>query len=112
MARTLRLAVAQSTVPEDPTDRTAVRAAGEEIRSLMRRAAGAGARLVQFPEGEIVYPGKHVMATGTTGEPAPADWSRSAWDVLREEAEATARLAGELGLWAVFGSIHPFTPPL
>lgn len=33
MARTLRLAVAQSTVPEDPTDRGALRAAGQEIRA-------------------------------------------------------------------------------
>ncbi|MEU0216565.1 hypothetical protein ABZ281_16180 [Streptomyces sp. NPDC006265] len=40
MARTLRLAVAQSTVPEDPTDRGALRAAGQEIRALMAEADG------------------------------------------------------------------------
>ncbi|MFD4908961.1 carbon-nitrogen hydrolase family protein [Kitasatospora purpeofusca] len=111
MARTLRLAVAQSTVPEDPTDRGALRAAGQEIRGLMVEAAGAGARLVQFPEGAITYPSKHVMATGPDGERVPADWSRAAWDVLREEAESIAALAGKLGLWTVFGSIHPLTPP-
>lgn len=111
MARTLRLAVAQSTVPEDPTERGALRAAGAEIRALMAEAAAAGARLVQFPEGAIVYPGKHVMVTGAAGEPVPADWSRAAWDVLREEAESIAALAGRLGLWTVFGSIHPLTPP-
>ncbi|MGW1159296.1 carbon-nitrogen hydrolase family protein [Streptomyces sp. NPDC002519] len=111
MARTLRIAVAQSTVPEDPTDRGALRAAGQEIRELMAEAAQSGVRLLQFPEGAITYPSKHVMATGPAGDPKPADWSRAAWDVLREEAESTAALAGELGLWTVFGSIHPLTPP-
>ncbi|WP_250305338.1 carbon-nitrogen hydrolase family protein, partial [Streptomyces sp. A 4/2] len=111
MARTLRLAVAQSTVPEDPTDRGALREAGKEIRALMAEAAGAGARLVQFPEGAITYPSKHVMATGPDGELVPADWSRAAWDVMREEAESIATLAGELRMWTVFGSLHPLTPP-
>ncbi|MFF5027800.1 MULTISPECIES: carbon-nitrogen hydrolase family protein [Streptomyces] len=111
VARTLRLAVAQSTVPEDPTDRGALRAAGQEIRALMVEAAEAGARLVQFPEGAVTYPSKHVMAAGTAGELVPADWSRAAWDVLREEAESITVLAGRLGLWTVFGSIHPLTPP-
>ncbi|MFD7866048.1 carbon-nitrogen hydrolase family protein [Streptomyces sp. NPDC059783] len=111
MARTLRLAVAQSTVPEDPTDRGALRSAGQEIRELMSEAAGAGARLVQFPEGAITYPSKHVMAAGADGNLVPADWSRAAWDVMREEAESIAVLAGELRLWTAFGSIHPLTPP-
>ncbi|MEV0193435.1 carbon-nitrogen hydrolase family protein [Kitasatospora purpeofusca] len=111
MARTLRMAVAQSTVPEDPTDRGALRAGGQEIRALMVEAAEAGARLVQFPEGAVTYPSKHVMATGPAGERVPADWASAAWDVLREEAESIAALAGKLGLWTVFGSIHPLTPP-
>ena len=111
VARTLRLAVAQSTVPEDPTDRGALRAAGQEIRALMVEAAEAGARLMQFPEGAVTYPSKHVMAAGPAGELVPADWSRAAWDVLREEAESITVLAGRLGLWTVFGSIHPLTPP-
>lgn len=111
VARTLRLAVAQSTVPEDPTDRGALRAAGQEIRALMVEAAEAGARLVQFPEGAVTYPSKHVMAAGPAGELVPADWSRAAWDVMREEAESITVLAGRLGLWTVFGSIHPLTPP-
>ena len=111
VARTLRLAVAQSTVPEDPTDRGALRAAGQEIRALMVEAAEAGARLVQFPQGAVTYPSKHVMAAGPAGELVPADWSRAAWDVLREEAESITVLAGRLGLWTVFGSIHPLTPP-
>lgn len=105
------MAVAQSTVPEDPTEPSALRAAGQELRGLMAEAAGAGARLVQFPEGAIVYPSKQVMASGPDGELVPADWSHAAWDVLREEAESITALAGELGLWTVFGSIHPLTPP-
>ncbi|WP_406210418.1 carbon-nitrogen hydrolase family protein [Kitasatospora sp. NBC_01560] len=111
MVRTLRLAVAQSTVPEDPADRVAIRAAGEEVRALMVEAARSGARLVQFPEGALVYPDKRVVAAGPDGTLVPADWSGAAWDVLREEAERIAALAGELGLWTVFGSLHPLTPP-
>ncbi|MED7947404.1 carbon-nitrogen hydrolase family protein [Streptomyces sp. BE303] len=111
MVATLRLAVAQSTVPEDPADRDAIRAAGAEVRTLMRRAAAEGARLVQFPEGALVYPDKRVVATGPDGTLAPADWSGAAWGVLREEAERIAALAGELRLWTVFGSLHPLTPP-
>ncbi len=105
------MAVAQSTVAEDPGDRDALREAGREIRALMREAAGAGARLVQFPEGALVYPHKRVVAGRPDGTLGPADWGRAAWDVLREEARAIARLAGELGLWTAFGSIHPLTPP-
>lgn len=77
----------------------------------MVEAAGGGARLVQFPEGAVTYPSKHVMAAGPAGELVPADWTRAAWDVLREEAEAITALARELVLWTVFGSIHPLTPP-
>ncbi|MFH9355548.1 carbon-nitrogen hydrolase family protein [Kitasatospora sp. NPDC017646] len=111
MVRTLRLAVAQSTVPEDPANRAAVRAAGEDIRALMVEPAGAGARLAQFPEGALVYPDKRVVATGPDGTPVPADWSGATWDVLRQEAQRIAALSGELRLWTVFGSLHPLTPP-
>ncbi|MFF1305236.1 carbon-nitrogen hydrolase family protein [Streptomyces sp. NPDC058307] len=111
MWRTLRLAVAQSTVTEDPTDPGNLRASGSEIRGLMRDARAAGARLVQFPEGAITYPGKYVMSSGAPGTLAAADWSRVDWDVVREEAEAVADLAGELGLWVAFGAPHPLTPP-
>ncbi|MBB5801033.1 putative amidohydrolase [Saccharothrix ecbatanensis] len=106
MSQTLRLAVAQSTVPEDPSDRDALRASGVEIRDLMREASAAGARLVQFPEGAITYPDKYAVSGGGREELREADWSRAAWDVMREEAEAVADLAGELGIWTAFGSIH------
>lgn len=77
----------------------------------MAEAAGAGAQLVQYPEGALTYPSKHVMAAGPDGKLVPADWGRAAWAVLREEAEAIAALAGALRLWTVFGSLHPLTPP-
>jgi predicted amidohydrolase len=105
------LAVAQSTVTEDPTDSANLRASGEQIRKLMREASAAGARLVQFPEGAITYPSKHVMSSGPQGTLAAADWSRVDWDVVRAEAASVADLAGQLGLWVAFGSPHPLTVP-
>ena len=109
--RSLRLAVAQSIVPEDPTDPGMLRESGAQIRQLMRDASAAGADLAQFPEGAITYPGKRVMSSAGPGTLAAADWSRIDWDVMREEAEQVAALAGELGIWTVFGSLHPLTPP-
>ncbi len=111
MGRSLRLAVAQSTVPEDPTDPENLRASGRQMRTLLRAAGAAGARLVQFPEGSITYPGKHVLSSGPRGTLAAADWSRVDWEVVRAEAESVADLAGELGLWVAFGAPHPLTPP-
>jgi predicted amidohydrolase len=109
--RSLRLAVAQSLVPEDPTDPRALRESGAQIRQLMRDASAAGADLAQFPEGAITYPGKYVMSSAGPDTLAAADWSRIDWDVMREEAEQIAALAGELGIWTVFGSLHTLTPP-
>src|SRR6476661_3732806 len=104
---TVRWAVAQSRMAEDPGDAEAVRGAGAEVRALMREAAAGGARLVQFPEGAIVYPSKHVMSSSGPGTVSDADWERADWDLLREEAESVARLAPEVGLWVAVGPIHP-----
>jgi predicted amidohydrolase len=106
-----RLAVAQTFVPEDPTDPGALRESGAQVRHFMRDAAAAGAQLVQFPEGAITYPGKYVMSSAGPDVLAEADWTRIDWDVMRTEAEQVAGLAGELGIWTVFGSLHPLTPP-
>jgi hypothetical protein len=111
VARTLRLAVAQTTVPEDPADPGALRESGAQIRSLMRDAHACGATLAQFPEGAIVYPGKYVMSSAGSGSLAEADWTRADWEIMRAEAEAIACLAAQLRLWTVFGSPHPLTPP-
>jgi predicted amidohydrolase len=108
---TLRLAVAQTTVPEDPADAGALRESGAQIRSLMRDAHASGATLAQFPEGAVVYPGKRVVSSAGPAVLAEADWTRADWDVMRTEAEAIARLAAQLGLWTVLGSLHPLTPP-
>ena len=111
MPGTLRLAVAQTTVPDDPADAGALRESGAQIRALMRDAHRSGATLAQFPEGAVVYPGKRVVSSAGPAVLAEADWTRADWDVMRTEAEAIAGLAGQLGLWTVFGSLHPLTPP-
>src|ERR1700733_10697443 len=84
---------------------------GAQIRTLMRDAHASGAALAQFPEGAVVYPGKYVMSSAGPGALAEADWTRVDWAVMRAEAEAIASLAAQLGLWTVFGSLHPLTPP-
>jgi predicted amidohydrolase len=103
--------VAQSTVPEDPTDPHCLRESGTQIRNLMRAASHAGARLVQFPEGAVVYPSKYVMSSAGPDTVAEADWTRLPWDVLEEETRAIASLAGGLGLWTAFGAPHHLAPP-
>ncbi|HEV7306027.1 carbon-nitrogen hydrolase family protein [Ensifer sp.] len=110
-ARALRLAVAQTSLFDDPRDASALRAAGAEMRALMRQARDAGARLLHFPEGATCAPNKRIMSEIGPAEIGPSDWIRFDWAALREELLATIRLAGELQLWTVFGSVHPLTPP-
>ncbi|WP_202866045.1 carbon-nitrogen hydrolase family protein [Kribbella turkmenica] len=104
--KTLRIAVAQSTVHEDPTDPTLLRGSGAEVRDLMRRAADAGARLVHFTEGAICFPSKRVMSELGPDEIGPSDWSRADWTVLQEELDRIAALSGELRVWTVIPSVH------
>jgi predicted amidohydrolase len=67
------------------------------------------------PPGDYALP--HVTLRKTAGpalgpdEVGPADWTRCAWDVLREELDEVAALAGELRLWTVLGSVHRLTEP-
>lgn len=100
----LRIAVAQTTVHDDPTSGAELRAAGTEIREVMRDARRAGARLLHLTEGATCFPSKHVMSSFE--EVGPADWTRFDWDVLDGELTAIAELAKRLGLWTVFGSVH------
>ncbi|MFN3514034.1 MAG: carbon-nitrogen hydrolase family protein [Phenylobacterium sp.] len=94
----LRIAVAQIPVTTD------ARANGREIRAAMRAAAGAGARLIQFPEGAASgYPSGAAKAM-------LAGWAVD-WAALREELEEIAALAAELSLWTVVGSSHALTAP-
>jgi predicted amidohydrolase len=111
MPESLRLAVAQTIVRENPGDSSELRASGRDIRRLMREARSAGARMVHFPEGATCFPHKRIMSVDGPEKVGPADWNRVEWDVLRAELAATARLAGELGLWTVLGAVHRLTPP-
>lgn len=107
----MRLAVAQTTLFNDPQDISALRASGVEMRRLMREAHKAGARLVHFPEGATCSPNKRIMSINGPGDIGPSDWDRFEWAVLREELDALRALARELRLWTVFGSVHRLTPP-
>jgi predicted amidohydrolase len=102
----LRIAVAQSTVREDPTDVDGLRASGAEARQFMKDAAATGARLIHFPEGAICFPNKYVMSELGPDEVGPADWSKAAWTVLAEELGRIVALSGELGIWTVIASVH------
>jgi hypothetical protein len=71
----LRIAIAQTHVGFDP------RVNAAEIRMQMRRAAEAGARLIQFTEGAISgYPSEE-------GKQVLAGWNVD-WSVLRNELRA------------------------
>ena len=104
--RPLRLAVAQTEIGHDPGDAGALRRSGHDVRDLMRRAHAQGARIIHFPEGAVCSPHKKVMSVGGPDTVGPADWSRCRWDVIGEELDAVARLAGELRLCTVLGCVH------
>lgn len=110
-ARSMLVAVAQTTLCNDPRDIPRLRAVGEEMRRLMRQARQAGARLIHFPEGAIAAPNKRIMSSTGLRDIGPSDWSRVEWSMLRTELDAIRQEAATLGLWAAFGSVHPLTPP-
>jgi predicted amidohydrolase len=110
-ATALRIAICQTGYRDDPSDERALRAGGEEIRALMRRAKGEGARLAHFPEGALVSPNKRVMSSLGRREIGASDWSRCRFDVIVEELSAIAALSAELGLFTVLGAPHRLTPP-
>ncbi|KOG43696.1 amidohydrolase [Streptomyces resistomycificus] len=109
--KSVRLAVAQTLVREDPRDVEALRESGREVRALMREASAQGARIVHFPEGAICFPSKFVMSVEGPDEVGPADWDRCQWPVLQSELAAIAELASELRLWTVIASVHRLTEP-
>jgi predicted amidohydrolase len=110
-AKSVRLAVAQTSLFNDPRDISELRASGIEMRRLMNEAHKAGARLVHFPEGATSSPNKRIMSETGPKEIGPSNWTRFEWAVLREELDATSKFARELRLWTVFGSVHQLTPP-
>lgn len=108
---TLRIAVAQSTVREDPTNASLLRESGAEVRRLMKQAADAGARLVHFTEGAICLPGKRIMSSLGPDEIGPSDWTKAQWTVLTEELDRIAALSRRLGIWTVIHSVHQLRAP-
>ncbi|MCX4744349.1 carbon-nitrogen hydrolase family protein [Kitasatospora sp. NBC_01287] len=109
--RSVRFAVAQTPVREDPRDGDALRESGRQVRALMREASAEGARIVHFPEGAICAPHKLVLSVDGPDAVGPADWERCRWPVLQGELAAIAELAGELRLWTVIASAHRLTGP-
>lgn len=107
--RSIRLAVAQSVAHLDPGNVNELRAAGAEIRRLMREARAAGARLLHLSEGSLCSPSKWIMSSLGPEAVGPADWSRCRWDILREEIALVCQLARELQLWTVLGAVHQLT---
>ncbi|WP_326633124.1 MULTISPECIES: carbon-nitrogen hydrolase family protein [unclassified Streptomyces] len=107
----VRLAVAQTTVCQDPRESAELHESGREVRRLMQEAHRAGARVAHFTEGATCSPHKRVMSVDGPDRVGPADWNRFEWGVLQQELIATAALARELRLWTVLGSVHRLTPP-
>jgi predicted amidohydrolase len=109
--KSVRLAVAQTPVREDPRDADALRESGRQVRGLMREASAQGARIVHFPEGAICFPNKLVMSVDGPDAVGPADWDRCQWPVLQAELAAIVELARELRLWTAIASVHRLTEP-
>ena len=109
--RTMRLAVVQSILRQDPRRGDELRESGRDIRRFMRQAHEQGARLVHFPEGMTCSPHKLALSVDGPEKVGPSDWDRFPWTSLQEELAATAALAGELGLWIALGSVHRLTWP-
>ncbi|MFE9426537.1 carbon-nitrogen hydrolase family protein [Kitasatospora sp. NPDC006697] len=107
----VRLAVAQTPVREDPRDAEGLRAAGREVRALMREASARGARIAHFPEGALCFPHKLLLSVDGPEAVGPADWDRYRWEEARAELAAIAELAGELRLWTVIAAPHRLTAP-
>jgi predicted amidohydrolase len=107
--KSIRLAVTQTVLGEDPARSDELRRSGQDIRRLMRAAHDQGARVIQFPEGATCSPHKLVMSGPE--QVGPSDWDRADWAGLQGELAAVAALAGELRLWTVLGAVHRLTPP-
>jgi len=110
-ARSIRLAVAQTTSRRNPRSTSEFQQSGQEMRTLMHFAHKAGAKIIHFPEGATCWPDKFILSQSGPSEVGPSDWSRFQWSALRHELEALRDLAKELGLWVVFGSVHQLTEP-
>ncbi len=109
LKKSVRLAVAQTTLCDDPGDVAALRAAASEMRQLMQNAHAAGAKVLHCPEGTLCTPNKRLMSAGGPEKVGPSDWSRFEWDAVWKELEGLRLLARDLKLWTVFGAVHRLT---
>ena len=89
------IAITQTHITANPAEN------GSTIRAAMRRAAGSGARLIQFPEGALSGYAKEQISS----------WDVVDWDDVGAEVDKIATLARELGIWVLLGSAHPLTAP-
>ncbi|RVO48167.1 hypothetical protein [Sinorhizobium meliloti] len=96
--RSIPLAIAQTSLLDDPRDIAKVHGNVEEIRRLMRGAHAAGARIIHFPEGTICSPNKRIMSAVGPKEIGVSDWSRYEWAAVRQELTEISNLARELML--------------
>ncbi|MEU0213196.1 carbon-nitrogen hydrolase family protein [Streptomyces canus] len=90
-----RLAIAQMMISDDASQN------GLTVRRLMREAAEADARLIQFPEGCLSGYAKEQIG----------NWDQVDWSSVEDEHRQVAALAAELRLWVVLGSTHRLTVP-
>jgi len=104
-ADTLRLAVAQVAVSGGVPTASAIRESGKRVRANLVASAEAGARLVQFPEATLAYPGTQAISSQCS-KLAEADWTKADWASLRHELELVAECCRKLRLWAVVGAPH------
>jgi predicted amidohydrolase len=78
-----------------------IRRNARQIWEFLRRAKKAKTDIVHFPECAL---------SGYVGTDFPS-FAGFDWDLLREETEKIAVLAGKLGLWVALGSTHKLTEP-
>lgn len=89
----LRIAAAQTVVSPD------IAANGSAIRAMIARAAGEGARLINFCEGALSgYAKSQILKQG--------DWQAFDWAIQEAELRAIAELCGQLRIVAVVGGPH------
>jgi deaminated glutathione amidase len=89
----LKIALAQTFVTAD------VEANASRMCELMHRAKADGADLIHFTEGALSGYGRK--------EVTPFErWTEGDWKRLLTASQEIAALAGKLGLWTVFGSVH------
>lgn len=104
-AAPLRVAVAQFEVDGDVPTAEVLAASGARVRAAMAEGAGAGARLVVFPEGTVTFPHKRRISS-LAPELGEADWSKVDWPALRTELDRIRAAAADLGVWTVVGAPH------